>query len=49
MGGAAEEDEAVRKSGGAVERDFAMPAKPDRDGPRRLWHECCSIDPIEAA
>ena len=46
---ATEEDEAVREPGGPVERRFARSTKPDRDGPRRLRHECGSVDPVEAA
>ena len=46
---ATEEDEAVREPGGPVERRFAGSTEPDRDGPRRLRHECGSVDPVEAA
>ena len=46
---AAEEDEAVGEPGCPVERLFAGSAKPDRDGVRRLWYECGSVDPVEAA
>ena len=49
VGVAADEDEAVREPGGPVERDFAGSTEPDRDGPRRLRHECGSVDPVEAA
>ena len=46
---AAEEDEAVGEPGCPVERLFAGSAKPDRDGVRRPWYECGSVDPVEAA
>ena len=29
--------------------DFARSTEPDRDGPRRLRHECGSVNPVEAA
>ena len=46
---ATEEDEAVREPGGPVERRFTGSTKPNRDGPRRLRHECGSVNPVEAA
>ena len=46
---ATEEDEAVREPGGPVERRLARSTEPDRDGPRRLRHECGSVNPVEAA
>jgi hypothetical protein len=48
-GAAAEEDEAVRDPGSTLERGLAGSAKPDRDGPRRPWHERGPVDPVEAA
>src|SRR6202171_2158705 len=46
---AAEENEAVRETGGPVQRRFGRSAKPDRDRPRRLWHQGSSVNPVETA
>jgi hypothetical protein len=46
---ATKEDEAVPEPGGPVERLLARSTKPDRDRPRRLRHECSSINPVEPA
>ena len=45
---ATKEDEAIGEPCSPLERRFAA-TEPDRHGPRRLRHECGSVDPIEAA
>src|SRR4051794_4437492 len=45
---AAEEDEAVRGGGGALERRFGGPAEPDRDRACRLGHERGAVDAVKA-
>ena len=48
-GAAAEEDEAIREPGSPLIRGVTGSAKPDRDEPRWLRHECGSVDMVEAA
>src|ERR1700738_3433196 len=47
VGAATEEDEAVGDPGRSLERGLAESTKPDRNGPRRLRHECGSVNPGE--
>src|ERR1035437_4135270 len=46
---AADEDEAVRETGGSIVCRLGGSTEPDRDGLRRPRHECGSVDPVEPA